>query len=353
MGKPLDLETAKESFFRELTLRDYAARTRKTYRDNLKHFENFCVRAEKTDLRSLTEEDIRQYRTEILAKPWVQFTKDKLLIQLKIFFRYLTKEQLIFSDPTENLQVKTKRQKNLSPVLSRLEMEKLILSANREQQPGEHRWLGLRHGAMLELLYSCGLRLGEIICLKVDEVDLKNGVVFIHNGKGRKDRVVPIGKRAVAAIQKYLQELRPKLAARVFDKSLHYPFSQRQRPQGLSSHLFLSSWGGKLEESVLKFVMKSHVKMAGITKRVHVHLIRHTMATHLLQNGAPIQVVGAMLGHARLETSQIYTRVVLNDLKKAWHKYHPRGKFLWISQKEQNPQGRCPQGRCPEGQYPH
>lgn len=180
----------------------------------------------------------------------------------------------------------------------------------------DKQWLGLRDKAILELLYSSGLRPGELRNLEVSAVDLLHEEVFVAEGKGKKDRFVPLGHFAAVAIKCYIENLRPQL---------------EKTPQ---QKLFLTKNGLPMSASDLVLTLRRHVKCAHIKKRVYPHLIRHTMATHLLESGLDIIFIQKMLGHEVLDTTMLYTHVDKTVLRKLHHKYHPRGNWRFAAPKK-------------------
>jgi integrase/recombinase XerD len=166
--------------------------------------------------------------------------------------------------------------------------------------------LGLRDRAILETFYSTGLRRRELLSLRVDDVDIAEGEVRVHRGKGGRDRVVPIGRRALAWIQRYLQEVRPQHAARTGAREL-----------------FLTKRGRRFRENRLSELVRRHLLAAQLGKSGSCHVFRHTMATLLLEGGADLRVVQEILGHAHLSTTALYTHVAIGRLKAAHRAAHP------------------------------
>jgi integrase/recombinase XerD len=185
-------------------------------------------------------------------------------------------------------------------VLSAAEAEQVIA------QPNVNDPLGLRDRALMETLYSTGMRRLELANLKLYDLDLERGTVFVRQGKGQKDRMIPVGDRAAAWVRKYLDESRPSLAAEPDDKTV-----------------FLSNAGEPFSLDHLSDLVRRHVDAANIGKRGACHLFRHTMATLMLEGGADIRFIQAMLGHADLKTTQIYTQVSIRQLKEIHTATHP------------------------------
>ena len=164
--------------------------------------------------------------------------------------------------------------------------------------------IGKRDRAILELLYGAGIRLGEAVRADVSDLDLRQGLLLVRNGKGKKDRVVPVGGRAALALGTYLADVRPELVKR------------------LESALFLSRDGARLSKIGLQAMVKRHGQAIGL--HVSPHTLRHTCATHLLRGGADIRHVQELLGHRSLQTTALYTRVAIEDLRQVLARAHPR-----------------------------
>jgi len=177
-----------------------------------------------------------------------------------------------------------------------------LLKAPNDLEPA-----GLRDRAMLELLYACGLRVSELVGIKATEVSLSDGVVRV-TGKGSKTRLVPMGEEAIDWISRYLQEARPAILE-----------------QRLSDALFVTNRGAGMTRQAFWYLIKRYALMAGITKPMSPHVLRHAFATHLLNHGADLRVVQMLLGHADISTTQIYTHVARERLKNLHSNHHPRG----------------------------
>ena len=174
------------------------------------------------------------------------------------------------------------------------------------QQPDIHDPIGLRDRAILEVLYSTGMRRMEVISLKLYDLDTDRGTILIRQGKGKKDRFVPVGDRAVAWLEKYVREARPQLST---------------EPD--NGTLFLSHTGEEINRDMLTMTVRAYVVQAKTGKTGACHLFRHTMATLMLEGGADVRFIQEMLGHARLDTTQIYTRVSIRMLKQIHSASHP------------------------------
>lgn len=221
------------------------------------------------------------------------------LAAIKVFCRFLVRERILPDDPSA-LVDSPKLWKRIPDSLSECEVNSLLSSADVS------RIQGVRDRAILELMYATGLRVSEAVELKIQDVNLEVGFLRCL-GKGSKERVVPLGKEAISAVNKYLLEARPKLAR---------PFS--------GNILFLSRLGKRISRQSFWKLIKAYSLKAGIQKAIRPHSLRHSFATHLLERGADLRSVQEMLGHADISTTQIYTHVDKNRLKMIHNKFHPR-----------------------------
>lgn len=222
------------------------------------------------------------------------------LCTVKSFFRWLVRRHLVLSNPAADIELPRPPDQLPMNVLSAYEAEKVLC------QPRVDTPLGLRDRAIMELLYSTGLRRAELGKLNVADIDFGRGVVMVHAGKGNKDRVVPIGERALKWLRLYLDEVRP-----------HYLFGASQPA------LWVNYVGRRVAESYLGQIVRNYLESADIGKTGSCHMFRHTAATLMLENGADVRFIQAMLGHASLESTQIYTRVSIAKLKEVHEATHP------------------------------
>ncbi len=218
---------------------------------------------------------------------------------LRSFYRHLRREEIVAADPAAEL-APPRRGRKLPQVLSHSEVQHL-LSQPRGDEPAT-----VRDRALLELMYASGLRASETIGLEVGDVDLKRGMLRAQ-GKGSKERVVPVGAKATAAVSVYLHGARPKLVRGAAEP-----------------HLFLNFRGGPLSRQGLYKIVQRHAKSAGLAEKMSPHTLRHSFATHLLSGGCDLRSVQEMLGHADISTTQLYTHVSGEDLKRAYFEAHPR-----------------------------
>ncbi len=228
-------------------------------------------------------------------------TAARYFSSIKSFFKYLFEIKYIQENPIERLS-SPKLAKNLPVVLTIEEIDSIIT------EPDAKNKLGLRDKALLELLYACGLRVSELINLKISDLFLKEEVIRVF-GKGSKERIVPIGSSAITWIENYLLNSRPLLEKKSKSESI----------------LLLNNRATKLSRMGVWKIIDKHTKTAGIKKDVHPHTFRHSFATHLLEGGADLRAVQEMLGHADISTTQIYTHIDRDYIKQVHKDFHPRG----------------------------
>jgi len=245
--------------------------------------------------------------TAVQLREFIYFLKDlglapatirRQISALRTYFRFLVGEGHAARDPSERLET-PKQWRTLPAVLSVAEVEKLLEPASEEP-------LAMRDRALLEFGYATGARVSEIVSVKISDLVYEEGVVRVF-GKGSKERVVPIGRRALGAVALYAREVRPSL--------------DRGKGRGV---LFLNARGTPLSRVGAWGIIKQAAKRAGLTKRVTPHTLRHTFATHLLEGGADLRAVQEMLGHADLSTTQLYTHVDRDYLRTVHKQFHPR-----------------------------
>lgn len=227
-----------------------------------------------------------------------------LVNHVRLWFRWLVRHNYLASNPASDLEMPRMPRQLLPEVLEAHEVEAIL------SQPDVDDVQGLRDRALIELLYSTGLRRAEAARLGVYDVEPLRGVVRVRQGKGRKDRVVPIGERAMAWVQRYIDEARVELIADVHEQAL-----------------FLNRFGQRFCVAGIGQLVKRYIKAAGITKPGSCHLFRHAMATQMLENGADVRYIQEMLGHAHLDTTQIYTHVSIGKLQAVHAATHPAAKL--------------------------
>ncbi len=218
---------------------------------------------------------------------------------IRTYFKFLVGEGIAARDPSERIE-SPKRWRTLPTVLTVAEVEKLLDAPNTNEP------LAMRDVALLEFAYATGVRVSELVALKLQDILFSEGVARVF-GKGAKERLVPVGRRALGAVSSYAREIRPTL--------------DRGKTRGF---LFLNARGTPLSRVGAWGIIKAHSRRAGLVKRVTPHTLRHTFATHLLEGGADLRAVQEMLGHADLSTTQLYTHVDRDYLRTVHKSYHPR-----------------------------
>ncbi|RDE19762.1 site-specific tyrosine recombinase XerD [Motiliproteus coralliicola] len=273
--------------------------TLSAYRRDLKAFSIWLDQAGGR-LMQTRHEEIRRYQSYRQREGYSRASTARSLSCLRGFFRYQLREQEIDADPTLRIE-NPKKSRPLPKVLTEVEVEAL-LGAPDPSDP-----LGLRDRVMLELLYACGLRVSELVGLELSMVNLRQGVVRV-TGKGDKERLVPLGEEAIEWLARYLRQGRVLLLER-----------------GDSEVLFPSKLGRQMTRQTFWHRIKKYAALAGITKPLSPHTLRHAFATHLLNHGADLRVVQLLLGHSSLSTTQIYTHIAQHRLQSLHQQHHPRG----------------------------
>jgi integrase/recombinase XerD len=288
-----------DTFIDHLWLEDGLSKnTLESYRQDLSTFAIWVLTQGK-QLLTVDQSDIQQY----LA---VRFPQSKprsigrLIASLRRFYRYCLRENKISADPT--LQIESpKLPRSLPKSLNEDEVLALLNAPNLNEPTG------LRDRAMLELLYACGLRVSELVSIKTTEVSVSDAVVRV-TGKGSKTRLVPMGEEAADWISRYLREARQEILQK-----------------RLCDALFVTNRGEAMTRQGFWYLIKRYALLAGIAKHMSPHVLRHAFATHLLNHGADLRVVQMLLGHSDISTTQIYTHVARERLKKLHTQHHPRG----------------------------
>ena len=274
--------------------------TLEAYRSDLEIYAHWLDQAHQKNILQSSVVEI----TDFMAKRRVDkaTSANRRLTVLKRFFRYMIRQNLLTEDPCLNLRP-AKQAMRFPTSLSEAQVEALLQAPNIEEN------LGLRDRAMLELMYASGLRVSEIIVLKLIHLRLNEGIIHIIGGKGNKERLVPFGGEAAQWLQQYIEQARPPLLE---NKTSEYLFVGRHTANCLTRQAF---W----------YVIKRYATLAGIQEHLSPHTLRHAFATHLLNHGADLRVVQLLLGHADISTTQIYTHIARERLKNIHQQHHPRG----------------------------
>jgi integrase/recombinase XerD len=276
-----------------------SSNTLEAYRRDLVKFDQFA-RKRKLSLEAVSRDDLMDFLAGLYHQKLESKTVARQLVTLRNFFRFAQIQGLLPEDPSVTLE-SPKIRRNLPGYLRLEDVERLL------NQPDVKTPIGLRDRAMLEVLYSTGLRVSELIGLRTLDLDAKVGCVRCI-GKGDKERIVPVGKKAVAIVEKYLRDARPELLGKVTG----------------NSSLFVNRRGGALSRVGVWKILSAYGRLAGLRVALTPHMLRHSFATHLLERGADLRSVQLMLGHADISTTQIYTHVVEERLKQIYKAHHPR-----------------------------
>ncbi len=274
--------------------------TLSAYRRDLKAFSGWLNEACHQSLAQAAAPDIDAYLAHRFATRAKPRTAARYTASLRRFYRFLVRESLVENDPTQYLDT-PKLPRPLPKVLSEPEVERLLAAPNTDTPSG------LRDRAMIETLYATGLRVSELVGLKLLNLDL-NAAVLRVTGKGGKDRLVPLGEEAQHWLSRYLRESRPMLLS---GKNC--------------SEVFVTPRGAGMTRQAFWHLLKRNALAGGIHKPLSPHTLRHAFATHLLAHGADLRAVQMLLGHADISTTQIYTHVARERLKQLHKQHHPRG----------------------------
>jgi integrase/recombinase XerD len=300
--------TTKEivpAYLKYLATTGRARHTIKGAKHALRKFTRFLDTETVTDIADITPELLGDYQEELAfsltakGRPLCLRSQGLLLSAVKGFTRYLKEKDYLVHDPGETLKLPKKPRRLPKVIMNPQEVAKLI------KAPDTQTHQGYRNRIILEILYDTAIRRAEVSTIRIADLDLDSGYIRIH-GKGDKDRVVPLSKRVCELVNSYILMVRPA-------------YVQGNDP----GNLILNRWGERMDANGIWAVVKRCLRLSGIKKNVATHTFRHTCATHMLRNGAPIRHLQEMLGHESLESTQIYTHVTINDLKEIHARYHP------------------------------
>jgi integrase/recombinase XerD len=276
----------------------------------LHYFANWCEERGLMRPAEITRPILQRYQRWMFyyrkknGQPLGVTTQYARLMVVTVFFRWLTRNNFLLYNPASELELPRTEKRLPKAILTIAEVERVLA------RPDLTDPLGLRDRAIMEVLYSTGIRRKELVALTIFGLDQDRGTVMIRKGKGKKDRVVPIGERAQLWVEKYLREVRPRLAVEPDD-----------------GFLFLGGEGLALTPGYLSDRVREYVDEAGIGKRGSCHLFRHTMATLMLEGGADTRFIQQMLGHENLASTQLYTQVSIRKLKEIHSATHPGAKL--------------------------
>lgn len=272
--------------------------TIQAYRRDIQKFAEY-LRERKLASKDVQRGDIVDFLGVLYQNHLDSRSVARYLVTVRQFFRYLMIEEIIKEDPAAHIESPRFRQ-SLPDFLSIEEVERLL------EQPDTTTLVGIRDRAMIELMYSTGLRVSELCGLQVSDLQMDAGCLRCI-GKGDKERIVPVGRKALGVVQQYLRESRPQLL--------------RERT---SPFIFVKGNGSKMDRMGFWIILGRYGRKAGLRKSLTPHMLRHSFATHLLDRGADLRSVQMMLGHSDISTTQIYTHVVEERLKQVYKAHHPR-----------------------------
>lgn len=296
-----DAQFALEDYLHFLRVeRQLAQNTLSSYRRDLEEYINFLKQQGFETVEGVERPVIIEHLQSLKNAGKSPRTISRHISSIRSFHQFLLRDRVTTQDPTVHLELPKLEQK-LPQILSVQEID-LLISAPSTAKPQ-----GIRDTALLELLYGTGMRVSECIGLNLEDIHLTMGFVRIF-GKGGKERIVPLGSSALKACAQYIEQARPKLLGKSPD----------------TDALFINMRGKRLTRQGCWKLLKGHALQAGITKALTPHILRHSFATHLIENGADLRAVQEMLGHADISTTQIYTHVSRSKLKDVYVQYHPR-----------------------------
>lgn len=261
----------------------------------------------KIELKYIEEEDLKRFIANFVQNREIKFSKrtiSRKISTLKSFYKFLNRKKLYTENPSRNL-IFPKLPKNLPTVIDETSLNSLLNPKNFKSDI----W-GTRDRAIIELFYSSGIRLSELINLTVDRIDIDNCTIKVR-GKGRKERIIPVGLIAIGAVSAYLEKRDKYFSERAIEYN--------------NGVIFNGKNGKKLYPALLNRITNQYISRISELKKKSPHVLRHSFATHLLDHGADIRAVKDLLGHSSLSTTQIYTHVSIDRLKKVYEKAHPKG----------------------------
>ncbi|MFA6637079.1 MAG: site-specific tyrosine recombinase/integron integrase [Candidatus Omnitrophota bacterium] len=294
-----------EDFEKHLKTKGFAERTIRTYIGYVGIFADFLSKNEVYDIEDINRDKVSRYQTSLCTKN--EFNQRKLsmktqalrMVAVISFSKFLHRAGYLENNPASHIEIPRTPKSLPKNILSEKEVLQILKS------PKDNDPLEIRDRAILELFYSTGIRNTELRKLCIYDIDFSRGFIRV-TGKGNKDRIIPMGDVASWYIEEYMKRSRPKLV------------------KGTSDVLFVSRNGKELTDDMPSWMVRKYAARIGITKQINAHTFRHTFATHMIKKGANLRIVQEMLGHSSLETTQIYTKVEIGDLKKVHASTHPR-----------------------------
>lgn len=300
MNRLANVNFLLQQFIEYLQLeKNYSQYTIGGYGHDVQDFFMFMNEQGTDDLQTISYQDARLYLTKLYGKRFSKKSVARKISVLRSFFKFLLREKYVESNPFAQVSL-PKLEKRLPEFFYEQELEMLFQSIDTEDSVGK------RNMALLELMYATGIRVGECAGIQLSDVDERMNVLLVR-GKGKKERYVPFGDMAKRALNDYIQNGRKQLL-----KNNEHPF------------LFVNQRGTPLTARGIQYIFRKLIENAGENHRIHPHMIRHSFATHLLNNGADLRTVQELLGHSHLSSTQVYTHVTKERLKKVYSAHHPR-----------------------------
>ena len=251
---------------------------------------------------NFSRQAMMRYLLNLQEKKYAATTRARKLAAARSFFKFMTAENIIKEDPTHNLE-SLNVGRSLPKPISITQVRALLEQPTKLSTPEAKR-----DEAMLQLLYASGMRVSELMSLNMEDVNIIDGDVRVF-GKGRKERIIPIHKQAATVVEQYVRDARPHLARNKDEKAM-----------------FLNRRGERLTRQGFWQILKQYAKLAGLTTAVTPHTLRHSFATHMLSGGADLRAVQELLGHANISTTQVYTHLTTEHVRRSYEKAHPRAK---------------------------
>jgi integrase/recombinase XerC len=295
-----DAELMLDDFFKQLTVEIRASEhTVKNYRRDIQHLSRYCTGKDITQWADLKHTDIRAYIAGRHRKGLSSKSLQRELSAIRSFYNYLLKAGQVIANPAQHIKA-PKQARKLPKTLDVDQLSGLL-------EAGTSSLLEIRDVAMFELFYSSGLRLSELSALDLTDLDLPDNTLTVRIGKGGKSRILPIGSKAVTAIENWLQQRAVKIPS-------------------IESALFVSMRGTRLGQRNIELRLKQWCIKKGIAEHIHPHMLRHSFASHLLESSQDLRAVQELLGHSNISTTQIYTHLDFQHLAEIYDKAHPRAK---------------------------
>jgi integrase/recombinase XerC len=286
----------KDKFLNYITIeKNYSPHTLTNYKIDLSEFEEFLNNQAVNDIKRIDYFILRKFLASLAEKSLNKRSVSRKISTLKSFFKFMMREGEVKNNPAVSL-IYPKLEKPLPKFLTEDEIRKIL------DLPAGEDILDLRDRAILEFLYSTGARVSELSASKINDLDLISGIVKVM-GKGRKERLLPLGEPAVLSLKKYLDKRTDK-----------------------NPSIFINRRYGSLTERGVRLLVDKYIRKASVSFKVSPHTLRHSFATHLLNRGADLRSVQELLGHSSIATTQVYTHLTIDTLKKVYDKAHPRAK---------------------------